>query len=66
MATYVININERTNTGKSLLGYLRSLVVIIEDETPKFNATTKKAFQEAKQGKVTRYNSFNDLLNEVR
>lgn len=66
MATYVININERTNTGKSLLGYLRSLGVIIEDETSKFNTTTKKAFQEAKQGKVTRYNSFNDLLNEVR
>ena len=66
MATYVVNINERTNIGKSLLGYLRNLGVIVEDETPKFNATTQKAFEELKQGKVTRYKSFNDLLKEVK
>ncbi|MBR7085918.1 MAG: hypothetical protein IKI47_00020 [Prevotella sp.] len=35
MATYTITLNERTNSGKALMTYLRSLGVLIEKATPK-------------------------------
>lgn len=68
MATYTISINERTNAGKSLLAYLRSLSVIVNDvpEEQKFNKTTLKALEEVKKGKVTRCSTFEDYLHAVK
>lgn len=68
MATYTISINERTNAGKSLLAYLRSLSVIVNDvpEEQKFNKTTLKAMEEHRQGKGTLYETFEDFLEDIK
>lgn len=63
MATYTITINERTNAGRSLVAYLRSLS-LIKDDKP--NPTTIKAINELKTGKVTRCKSFDEYLNVVK
>ena len=62
MATYTITINERTNAGKSLVAYLRSLAVIKEEANP----VTVKAIKELKAGKVTRCKSFEEYLETVK
>ena len=61
MAIYTININERTNAGKSLVGYLRNLGVIQEP-----NATTLAAVREIKSGGGTRCDSFDEYLKAVK
>ena len=61
MATYTITVNEKTKQGKSLITYLRSLGVIKEP-----NATTLKAIDEIRSGKVTRCNSFEEYLKAVQ
>lgn len=58
MATYTITINERTNSGKSLLIYLRSLGLIKEVDTEDGNREleeiVKKGREEKAQGKGKR------------
>lgn len=54
MATYTITINERTNSGKSLLIYLRSLGLIKEVDTvndPDLVRKVRKSQAEIKAGK---------------
>ena len=63
MATYVVNINERTNTGKSLLGYLKNLGVIVDAEP---NNTTLKAINELRTGKVIRCKNFEDYKRKMQ
>lgn len=70
MATYTININERTSAGKALLDYLISLGVIIKnkaktrEETSGYNETLQ-AIKEMKEGKVVRYKNFEDFKNKM-
>ena len=57
MATYTINLNERTNAGKALLGYLMSLGVISQSKAgshynPEYVAMIKKSQKEAREGKA--------------
>ena len=60
MATYTITVNERTKSGRSLIGYLRSLGVIDEP-----NAATLAAVKEIREGGGTRCESFDDYLKAV-
>ena len=60
MAIYTIRVNERTNAGKSLIGYLRSLGVIEEP-----NAETLAAVEEIRNGGGTRCDSFEEYLKAV-
>lgn len=70
MATYTININERTSAGKALLDYLISLGVIIKnkaktrEETSGYNETLQ-AIKEMKEGKVVRYKNFEDFKKKM-
>ena len=66
MATYVININERTNTGKSLVDYLRNLGVIVENNFNEPNSTTLKAINELRSGKVIRCKNFEDYKKKMQ
>ncbi|MBR2370037.1 MAG: hypothetical protein IKA83_07775 [Paludibacteraceae bacterium] len=66
MATYVVNINERTNTGKSLLGYLRNLGVIVDNYTKRPNMETLKAIDELRSGKVIRCKNFEDYKRKMQ
>lgn len=66
MATYVVNINEKTNTGKSLLGYLRNLGVIVDNYTKRPNMETLKAIDELRGGKVIRCKNFEDYKRKMQ
>lgn len=61
MATYTITVNEKTRAGKSLIRYLRSLGVVIEEP----NDATLKAMEEIRNGGGTRCDSFEDYLKAV-
>lgn len=61
-----ITINERTKKGKSLLEYLRKFEgedFINIEEKP--NAKTKRAIRQVQEGKVTRYDSVEDMMNKL-
>lgn len=63
MAIYAVNINERTNAGKSLLGYLQSLGVIEGKvkKTADGYEKTLQAVKKAEEGELIHYDSFNDF-----
>lgn len=41
MATYTITVNERTTSGKALMGYLQALGVLVQKVTPKTAVKTR-------------------------
>lgn len=61
MATYTIQVNERTKAGKVLVKYLRDLGVIEEP-----NDTTMAAIKEIEDGGGTRCNTFEDYLKAIK
>ena len=66
MATYTIQINERTKEGRGLVNYLRELGVI---KTPAHDTgidATRRAIDELRQGKLTRCKDFDEYLKKVR
>ena len=61
-----IIINERTTKGKSLLEYLRKFEgenFINIEEKP--NAKIKRAIRQSREGKVTRCDSVEDMMNKL-
>ena len=61
MATYTIQVNEKTKAGRVLVRYLRDLGVIEEP-----NDTTIAAMKEIENGGGTRCNTFEDFLKATR
>lgn len=67
MATYTLTINERTTHGKALLAYLEALKIDIQ-RTPKVirrKSDIELAEEDVKHGRVTSYNTVDDLFNEL-
>lgn len=67
MATYTITLNERTSTGKALLSLIKSLGILIKPvrSTNAAKSTTLDAIREAKVGKGTFCEDFEDYLKKV-
>lgn len=70
MATYTININERTSAGKALLNYLLSLGVVSKNKPKTKEAAsgydeTLQAIKEVKEGEVVRYRDFEDFKKKM-
>lgn len=65
MTTVIIN--EKTEKGKKLLDFLKSFsgerFINIEKEP---NETTKKAIQEAREGKLTKAKNVDDLMEQLK
>lgn len=66
MATYTININERTKEGCNIVDYLRGKGLIPTPQTDKGKAATRRALNELREGKVTRCQTFDYYLDSVR
>lgn len=66
MATYTININERTKEGRSIVDYLRGKGLIPTPQTDNGKEATHRALNELREGKVTRCQTFDDYLESVR
>jgi len=49
MATYTITVNERTNSGKALMAYLKALGVLVK----KVPSKTKSSYQRSQEDKLT-------------
>ena len=60
MATYTININERTKEGRSIVDYLRGKGLIPTPQTDNGKEATRR------EGKVTRCQTFDDYLECVK
>ena len=65
MATYTIQINERTREGRGLVNYLRELGVIKPQARSKALEATRRAMDELRQGKVTRCKDFDEYIESV-
>ena len=76
MATYAITLNERIASGRALKAYLQALGVFISKITPKDVTKTKKyditktadfkaAKDDVKHGRVTHYDSVDDMFRSV-
>lgn len=66
MATYTININERTKEGRSIVDYLRGKGLIPTPQTDNGKEATLRALNELREGKVTRCQTFDDYLESVK
>lgn len=66
MATYTININERTKEGRSIVDYLREKGLIPTPRPDNGKEATHRALNELREGKVTRCKTFDDYLESVK
>mgnify|MGYP006916021940 FL=1 len=66
MATYTININERTQAGKSLYLYLNSLGVISERlKTPRRRSGIDEALEDVRKGRVYKADSVDAMFKQI-
>lgn len=64
MATYSLNINERTANGKALLNYLMSIGVV-EPSRPCRKRGIDKAIEDFETGNTVKCKDFDDYLKKV-
>ena len=65
MATYAVNINERTQAGKSLYLYLSSLGVISERLTQRRRPAIDEALEDARPGRVHKAESVDAMFKQI-
>lgn len=66
MATYTININERTKEGRNVVDYLREKGLIPTKQKDNGIEATRRSLHEMRSGKVTRCKDFEAYLKSVR
>ena len=65
MATYTVNINERTQAGKSLFLYLNSLGVITERLTQRRRTGIDEALDDVRNGRVYQADSVDAMFKQI-
>ena len=65
MATYAVNINERTQAGKSLFLYLNSLGVISERLTQRRRPGIDEALDDVRNGRVYKADSVDAMFKQI-
>lgn len=65
MSSYAIQINERTLAGQSLLEYLTSLGVIIEQLKPRRKNGLDEALEDVKKGRVYHAANADDMFTQI-
>ena len=65
MATYAVNINERTQAGKSLFVYLNSLGVIVERLAQPRRAGIDEALDDVRNGRVYHADSVDAMFKQI-
>jgi hypothetical protein len=64
MATYTININERTKAGKNLVAFLRSLKGVVSFRNDKTMPALDEALEDKKNGKTFRASNAKELIDK--
>lgn len=62
MATYIININEKTIFGKQLLLFLTGIGAIVK---PKKKGSIEEAIGDYREGRTTKCKDFDDYLKKI-
>jgi hypothetical protein len=65
MATYAVNINERTQAGKSLYLYLSSLGVISERLVQRRRPAIDEALEDVRKGRVYKAESVDAMFKQI-
>ena len=65
MATYAVNINERTQAGKSLFIYLNSLGVITERLVQHRRPAIDEALSDVRNGRVYKAESVDAMFQQI-
>lgn len=64
MATYTITLNERSNSGKALLGYLQSLGVLVQKVT-KRTTSYERSKKDVKAGRIEKFASSEEMFQSL-
>lgn len=65
MATYAININERSQAGQSLYQYLEALGVIVEKLKPRHKSSFEESQDDIKHGRVYSFNTPEEMFKSL-
>ncbi len=65
MATYAVNINERTQAGKSLYLYLNSLGAITGRLPQRRRPAIDEALDDVRKGRVYKADSVDDMFKQI-
>lgn len=65
MATYSIEINERTHSGRALMTYLKELGVLIEKISPKKRSSYERSQEDLRAGRVESFSSSEEMFKSL-
>lgn len=66
MATYTININERTSSGKALMAYLKALGVLLHKvPSTKKKSSYARSQEDIKAGRVEKFETADEMFDAL-
>lgn len=66
MATYAIKINERTNSGRALMAYLKELGILVEKlSTKKQKSSYTRSQEDIRAGRVESFASSEEMFQSL-
>lgn len=65
MATYTITLNERTNSGKALMAYLKALGVLMHKVSPKAKSSYIRSQEDKLAGRVESFSSAEEMFKSL-
>ena len=65
MATYTITVNERTNSGRALMDYLKSLGVLVGKIKPARKSQFDKSQDDKRAGRIERFSSSEEMFKSL-
>ena len=65
MATYTITLNERTNSGKALMEYLRAIGVVVNKITPTKKCSYERSKEDIRKGRVEKFSSSEEMFQSL-
>ena len=65
MATYTITVNERTNSGKALMEYLKALGVLVKKVPSKAKSSYQRSQEDKLTGRVETFSSSEEMFKSL-
>lgn len=65
MATYTITVNERTNSGKALMAYLKALGVLVHKVPSKAKSSYQRSQEDKSAGRIEKFSSSEEMFNSL-
>ncbi len=65
MATYTIEINEDTHSGRALMAYLKELGILVEKIAPKKKSSYECSQEDVRAGRVESFSSSEEMFQSL-